>query len=203
MSSSTFTPANVVDMSKERDWPANLGMLDWDSTQIVFTKRTLLEFLKYAGVTVDTNFSSIQKLPPFQEGAHSSGWDRTDIFGNNHADDDALANAPSSDVAPTVSSVPAQENSAPVSTVQENVQDSRPKSRRTTSSVASLWDPPTESDFKPTRRVRERPGGKDHIAEVVKWSLDDASKINNGDGEVRTRAGSRPLGIKGYLNPTP
>lgn len=57
-------------MSKERDWPANLGtssqldrplrmpliinlvystgMMDWDNTSIVFTKRSLIEFLKYA-----------------------------------------------------------------------------------------------------------------------------------------------------------
>jgi hypothetical protein len=52
-------------MEKEKDWQVNLGtpvscndcevlfsmiipagMLDWDSTSIVFTKRTLIEFLK-------------------------------------------------------------------------------------------------------------------------------------------------------------
>jgi hypothetical protein len=53
-------------MSKEKDWQSSLGthvpcnesqtfllfmatsagMLDWDSTSIVFTKRTLIEFLK-------------------------------------------------------------------------------------------------------------------------------------------------------------
>lgn len=59
-----FTPSAAVDMSKEKDWPSALGahvscndlrnlfrlifsgMLDWDSTNIVFTKRTLIEFLK-------------------------------------------------------------------------------------------------------------------------------------------------------------
>ena len=59
-----FTPSTMVDMSKERDWPANLGitlqnityifvnlflstgMLDWDSTGVLFTKRSLIEFLK-------------------------------------------------------------------------------------------------------------------------------------------------------------
>ena len=56
------------------------GMLDWDNTNIVFTKRSLIEFLKfvflsanasnsdddsdrYTGTTVDTNFSNISKLP--------------------------------------------------------------------------------------------------------------------------------------------
>lgn len=65
-------------------------MMDWDNTRVVFTKRTLIEFLRYVpsrarasnhavplltskfafavgfrytGTTVDTNFSNIQKLP--------------------------------------------------------------------------------------------------------------------------------------------
>ncbi|KAF8226187.1 hypothetical protein L208DRAFT_1425184 [Tricholoma matsutake] len=54
-----------MDMSKEKDWPARLGMLDWDSTSIVFTKRSLIEFLKYTGTTVDPNFSNIGKLPRY------------------------------------------------------------------------------------------------------------------------------------------
>lgn len=58
---SSFTPSNTFD-TPEKDWQANLGerstslsfkslndisgMLDWDSTKIVFTKRQLIEFLK-------------------------------------------------------------------------------------------------------------------------------------------------------------
>ncbi|KAF8841167.1 hypothetical protein BDN67DRAFT_967503 [Paxillus ammoniavirescens] len=61
--SSTFTPSQAIDMSKEKDWPMNLGMMDWDHTKIVFTKRSLVEFLKYTGVTVDPGFTNIQKLP--------------------------------------------------------------------------------------------------------------------------------------------
>ncbi|KAK7466906.1 hypothetical protein VKT23_003970 [Stygiomarasmius scandens] len=61
----TFTPSDVIDMSKEKDWPANLGILDWDDTSIVFTKRSLIEFLKYTGTTVDTNFANVQKLPRY------------------------------------------------------------------------------------------------------------------------------------------
>ncbi|KAE9406480.1 hypothetical protein BT96DRAFT_915424 [Gymnopus androsaceus JB14] len=61
----TFTPSNVIDASKEREWAAGLGMLDWDNTSIVFTKRSLIEFLKYTGTTVDTNFGNIQKLPRY------------------------------------------------------------------------------------------------------------------------------------------
>ncbi|OBZ75613.1 hypothetical protein A0H81_04713 [Grifola frondosa] len=111
MSSTNFTPSNIVDMTKERDWPANLGMLDWDNTSIVFTKRSLLEFLKYAGVTVDPNFINIQKLPRYAQ------------FGK-------LDGSPSS---------------------PQNPQHSTPSDSAPTA--------PVVSSFRPTRRVREAPGG--------------------------------------------
>ncbi|KIM48951.1 hypothetical protein M413DRAFT_438128 [Hebeloma cylindrosporum] len=76
--SSTFTPSAVVDISKERDWPADLGMLDWDNTSIVFTKRTLVEFLKYTGTTVDTNFNNIAKLPGYAKFGKLSATDSED-----------------------------------------------------------------------------------------------------------------------------
>ncbi|KAF7984066.1 hypothetical protein HWV62_17616 [Athelia sp. TMB] len=63
MSSLTFTPSATFDPTKEKDWQANLGMLDWDTTKIVFTKRSLLEFLKSTGTTVDPNFTNLSKLP--------------------------------------------------------------------------------------------------------------------------------------------
>ncbi|THH03715.1 hypothetical protein EW145_g6060, partial [Phellinidium pouzarii] len=63
--SQTFTPVEVVDTEKEKGWAANIGMMDWDTTNIVFTKRTLVEFLKYTGTTVDTNFMNISKLPKY------------------------------------------------------------------------------------------------------------------------------------------
>ncbi|KAJ8468998.1 hypothetical protein ONZ51_g9282 [Trametes cubensis] len=197
---STFTPSETIDMSKERDWPAKLGMLDWDNTNIVFTKRSLLEFLKYAGVTVDPNFTNIQKLPPAlgyakfgkissdsPAGAEAAptgddaaapasaastspatvaddfkptrrvrdppGGVTHRLFGTDVDDDDALAMAPPKPTA------------APEPTDTAATDDSRLKSRRTTSSVAGLWDAPEpDNGFKPTRRVREMPGGKDSIS---------------------------------------
>ncbi|KAI0654721.1 hypothetical protein C8Q70DRAFT_1024881 [Cubamyces menziesii] len=182
---STFTPSETIDMSKERDWPAKLGMLDWDSTNIVFTKRSLLEFLKYAGVTVDPNFTNIQKLPRYAKfgkissespaGAEAAptaddaaapasaastspatvaddfkptrrvrdppGGVTHRLFGTDVDDDDALAMAPPKPTA------------APESTDPAATDDSRLKSRRTTSSVAGLWDAPEpDNGFKPTRR---------------------------------------------------
>ncbi|KAJ7667231.1 hypothetical protein B0H14DRAFT_3102529 [Mycena olivaceomarginata] len=111
---STFTETSPVNMSSERDWANNLGMLDWDSTSIVFTKRSLMEFLKYTGTTVDTNFNNIQKLPRYVK------------FGKI------------SDAGP--GSSPAASTVAPATS---------------TGSIAAS----PSSDFKPTRRVRDPPGG--------------------------------------------
>ncbi|CDO69040.1 hypothetical protein BN946_scf184834.g47 [Trametes cinnabarina] len=192
----TFTPSNVIDMSKARDWPANLGLLDWDSTSIVFTKRSLIEFLKYAGVTVDTNFANIQKLPLYAKfGTISGGEGAAEasagpesapgtseptvagdfkptrrvrdppggathrIFGDLQ-EDDVLASAPPK---PSVAAAP-----PPSAETKENVAEeaeARREAKKPTSSVAGLWDAPkTDDGFKPTRRVREMPGGKDSIS---------------------------------------
>ncbi|KAI0350108.1 hypothetical protein OH77DRAFT_1507173 [Trametes cingulata] len=201
----TFAPSDAIDMSKERDWPANLGMMDWDSTSIVFTKRSLLEFLKYAGVTVDPNFTNIQKLPRYAKfgklsgdasagtGASSSGTDNAavdqqtsastdfkptrrvrdppggrqhDIFGHT-VDDDALSTAPPKPSAPVQDTAPAPVTSTSQDDAAPESEGDKPKSRKPTSSVAGLWDAPDENEgFKPTRRVRERPGGKDSISGV-------------------------------------
>ncbi|EMD34518.1 hypothetical protein CERSUDRAFT_117364 [Gelatoporia subvermispora B] len=209
MSSETFTPSNAVDTTNERGWAANLGMLDWDDTKIVFTKRSLLEFLKYVDVTVDPNFSNIQKLPRYArfgkisdggtsttasqatspivepssgaaspEPAADSGFRPTrrvrDVPGGAHTrlfgsdePDDALASAPQKQVAPadqgTTSPQPDRAQVPPA----EVTPDAPARPRRTTSSgVAGLWDAPDENQFKPTRRVRERPGGRDNIADL-------------------------------------
>lgn len=199
--SSTFTPTNVVDMEKEKDWAASLGMMDWDNTRIVFTKRTLIEFLRYTGTTVDTNFHNIQKLPryatfgkltsgapdqPAEETAAAAstpaaaapeptpespdnggfrptrrvrtapGGDTHDIFGH-YVDDDALANAPPRQAAAPQAPAPQQE--------QE--QEGTPSHARKQS--GSFWEesPAPKAGFRPTRRVREMPGGRDSISEIL------------------------------------
>ncbi|KAI0702332.1 hypothetical protein BC835DRAFT_1321590 [Cytidiella melzeri] len=195
MASQTFTPANVIDMTKERDWAANIGMMDWDSTRIVFTKRTLIEFLRYTGTTVDTNFSNVSKLPKFatfgklgegfasadvvaaqsdEEAAAPTAHTRTpaasnpvepipvdgfrptrrvrtapggethDIFGH-YVDDDALASAP-----PRQGEAVAQ---APEPSAVENTGDSTSE--------------PEKLAFRPTRRVRETPGGRDNMSDIL------------------------------------
>ncbi|KAG5727585.1 hypothetical protein E4T56_gene12351 [Termitomyces sp. T112] len=177
----SFTPVDVVDMSTEKGWAADLGMLDWDSTNIVFTKRSLIEFLKYTGTTVDTNFNNIAKLPRYatfgkiseEALANSSTTETTendlkstrstrtapsssigDLLGD-HIEDDALASAPPKEADP----VAANEGFKPSRRV------------RTTpggpSSIGNLWDTSEAEQFKPTRRVRQGPGGQDNINDIL------------------------------------
>jgi len=162
----------MVDMSKEKDWQSNLGMLDWDSTNIVFTKRTLIEFLKYTGTTVDPNFTNISKLPRYAK------------FGTLTASSIALdEQAP---VAPEASSaeafVPSRHirdppgarhtdifkhdaeddalSQAPPRPAEETAADPAP------AVTAELPDEPYRPEFKPSRRVNDIPGGKDNVANL-------------------------------------
>ncbi|KAL7424189.1 hypothetical protein Q5752_001775 [Cryptotrichosporon argae] len=73
-----FTPVHPFNMDDPRSWSvqlcsyygtakltcrgATIGGLHWDNDKIVFSKRSLLEFMKSCQLTVDTNFSQIQKL---------------------------------------------------------------------------------------------------------------------------------------------
>ncbi|KAI0730380.1 hypothetical protein C8Q72DRAFT_261062 [Fomitopsis betulina] len=200
--SSTFTPSPAIDQEKERDWAANLGMLDWDNTQILFSKRSLLEFLKYAGVTVDPNFTNIQKLPryarfgtistdgegetvaeasdeaetacneadnsyrPSRRVRTAPGGGHTDIFDNDA--DDALAGAPlrPSQSSPAVASPQATVESSPNPAEEDEREPRQRGSSNKSSGIGSLWDEPAKTQFKPTRRVREMPGGKDSISSL-------------------------------------
>ena len=61
--SQTFTPTAKFS-SNERNWQAEIGMLPW-TTSIVFTKESLVRFLKTLDVEVDPNMSQLKKLPKF------------------------------------------------------------------------------------------------------------------------------------------
>ncbi|WVQ78468.1 hypothetical protein IAT38_000554 [Cryptococcus sp. DSM 104549] len=52
-------------MEDPKSWGPTIGMMNWDNDKIVFSKRSLLEFLKSADVTVNQNFAEIQKLPKY------------------------------------------------------------------------------------------------------------------------------------------
>ncbi|KAI9566526.1 hypothetical protein HD554DRAFT_2116515 [Boletus coccyginus] len=168
--SSTFTPSQAIDVSKEKDWPMNLGMLDWDNTKIVFTKRSLVEFLKYAGITIDPGFTNIQKLPRYAQFGNmvpSSGSEEAAAKGTTSATqppgvqqllekefpDDALATAP-----------PPPPNNSDDATESGSFKPTRrvrtiPGGK---DSIGNIFCDETDQ-FVPTRRVRERPGGADNI----------------------------------------
>ncbi|KAJ7684822.1 hypothetical protein DFH06DRAFT_1156760 [Mycena polygramma] len=202
---STFTPTSPVNMSSEKDWAPDLGMLDWDSTSIVFTKRTLLEFLKYTGTTVDTNLANIQKLPryakfgkiadsgvtspaativasgsaatspatdfkPTRRVRELPGGPQTNIFEDEDVPD-ALSTAPPK-AAPGIPSPPAVDVPATTDKKEESKTEFNTlpgtgikPSRRVreapggNSSLQSFWGSDEPEEFKPTRRVRQAPGG--------------------------------------------
>ncbi|KAJ7172712.1 hypothetical protein C8R46DRAFT_1087007 [Mycena filopes] len=159
----SFTATFPVNMSNERDWAANLGMLDWDATSIVFTKRSLMEFLKTTGVTVDTNFANIQKLPRYATFGKISDGPATSPA--------AAAPASPASVASAGQPILATPDFKPTRRVRElpggprtNIfgDDDVPDASSTASSKAAAPEPVVPQvtpDFKPTRRVRELPGG--------------------------------------------
>ncbi|CUA68127.1 hypothetical protein RSOLAG22IIIB_03366 [Rhizoctonia solani] len=178
-----FTPVQVVDSSKEKEWPYNIGIMDWDDTKIVFTKRQLVDFLKYVGVTVDTNFSQIAKLPRYAEfGTISGGSSSTGAF----TDQTSAAPAPA-ESASTNSGDPTWKPTRRVRTVpggaqtfhlgdgEEDSPSWAPPRGQAPVQAAAAPEPEepasqaprvVDSDgnvFKPTRRVRTAPGGKDSI----------------------------------------
>jgi len=186
-------------------------MLDWDNTRIVFTKRTLIEFLKYTGTTVDPNFTNISKLPRYakfgkisvntdQESSSAtpsaadttSGQEQDDqfkptrrvrqapggptsnLFGQEEEDDGALSSAPARSSAKAISgsSLPGASTGEPQDTGKGMAWDPAEASgefkptrkvRERPGGKDSFWDRPEDDAFKPTRKVRERPGGKDSI----------------------------------------
>ncbi|KAL0947207.1 hypothetical protein HGRIS_013325 [Hohenbuehelia grisea] len=175
----TFTPSDKFNANNEKDWAANLGMLDWDSTSIVFTKRSLIEFLKYdehfqllslthasfaryTGTTVDTHFSNIQKLPRHarfgkiegdaiaQLGAASVSSSSSTNFLSQEVDDDALASAP-----------PKSGQSADPSAQTQNA-----ATAQAVQSEEEELGIPFSSQVRTTRKVREAPGGTDNISSI-------------------------------------
>ncbi|CAE7091889.1 unnamed protein product [Rhizoctonia solani] len=160
-----FTPVQVVDRSKEKEWPHKLGIMDWDDTRIVFTKRQLIDFLKYTGVTIDTNFSQIAKLPRYAEFGTISG----DLSSVEPVALETSAAAPPTE---SVSSNPGDPTWKPTRRVHEPSRAAAPPARAAPAPAAKPASPEPQAPrvvdndgnaFIPTRRVRTAPGGKDSI----------------------------------------
>ncbi|KAJ9092450.1 hypothetical protein QFC21_006832 [Naganishia friedmannii] len=62
---STFQPVHPFNLDDPKSWAQTAGTMDWDTTHICFTKRSLLDFLKQVGVSVGTNYTEISKLPKY------------------------------------------------------------------------------------------------------------------------------------------
>jgi len=135
-------------MSKEKDWPMHLGMLDWDDTNIVFTKRSLVEFLKYTGVTIDPGFTNVQKLPRYAK------------FGNMVASSRSEETTTEGTTSPTSAAQPPAPGGVQ-QLFEEGSLDDAP-----TSPTDHADDATGSGGFKPTRRVRTIPGGKDSIGNI-------------------------------------
>ncbi|CAE6517101.1 unnamed protein product [Rhizoctonia solani] len=181
-----FTPVQIVDGSKEKEWPYKLGVMDWDDTKIVFTKRQLVDFLKYVGVTVDTNFTQIAKLPRYAEFGTISG-ESTGV--EAFAAETSAVPAPAESVS-TNTGDPTWKPTRRVRTVPGGAQtfhlgdgEEEPLSRAAAPPAQAVAAPAqaapdapapqaprvVDSDgnaFKPTRRVRTVPGGKDSIGMI-------------------------------------
>jgi len=180
MSKKTFTPAGpeVVNMDKERDWSHNIGMLDWDTTQILFTKHSLIDFLKYVGVTVDPNFQNIAKLPRYAQFGKLS---KEEPAGQPEASEGTAAKeeAPADDFRPSrrVRTAPGGQSSGifEEETTQptlmfapsrngESAPTEKPAAPTAATEDAQDVETPGPSSYRPSRRVRTAPGGKDSLS---------------------------------------
>lgn len=146
----------------------NLGMLDWDNTNIVFTKRSLVEFLKYTGTTVDPGFSNIQKLPRYAK------------FGKLTSTEEE---PPEIATSPTVSSSGGSRLLAEEFT--DDALSTAPPLAVTQPDQTS--SPGSPDDFKPTRRIRTLPGGHDSIGNLFGGELPQTQFIPTR--KVRQRPG--------------
>ncbi|CAK5279588.1 unnamed protein product [Mycena citricolor] len=180
----SFTPTSPINMSNEKDWAANLGMLDWDSTNIVFTKRTLIEFLKYTGTTVDTNFANIQKLPKYAkfgkiEGTGGSSPSSTVPSGNAATTTISASASAAEEWKPTrrVRELPggARTNIFADEDVEDALSLAPPRpgddETETGGETKDQANPLPPTGIKPSRRVREAPGGNSSLGNI--WGGDE------------------------------
>ncbi|QRV99912.1 hypothetical protein RhiJN_27931 [Ceratobasidium sp. AG-Ba] len=180
----TYTPVKVVD-DNPKDWGYKIGLMDWDDTKIVFTKRGLVNYLKSLDVTVDTNSSQLSKLPRYAEFGKVSGLETEPA--------PAEATAPAAQDSTRTSASPADSGWIPTRRVRTapggaqtfSFGDDEPAGA--TASRATVPEPAPQAQaepapaaakpeyrvvdndgniFKPTRRVRDNPGGKDSIASL-------------------------------------
>ncbi|QRW14431.1 hypothetical protein RhiLY_13430 [Ceratobasidium sp. AG-Ba] len=169
----TYTPVKVVD-DNPKDWGYKIGLMDWDDTKIVFTKRGLVNYLKHKSTDHSTSLSTRTPLnfpnflgtrtsaPAAQDSTRTSaspadsGWiptrrvrtapggAQTFSFGDDEPAGATASRATVPEPAPQAQAEPAPAAAKPEYRVVDN----------------------DGNIFKPTRRVRDNPGGKDSIASL-------------------------------------
>ncbi|PVG02334.1 hypothetical protein CPB86DRAFT_780758 [Serendipita vermifera] len=144
-------------------------MLDWDDTRIVFTKRELLNFLKYMGTSVDPNYNNISKLPRYANfykvtaGANTGAADTS--IGSSAGGNDSSA----SNFVPTrrVREAPGGKSSINFyDDSQEDALAAAPAKTVEQQPAPKITEEPQglpQPTGVPTRRVRDPPGGKDSL----------------------------------------
>ncbi|EFP79144.1 uncharacterized protein PGTG_05465 [Puccinia graminis f. sp. tritici CRL 75-36-700-3] len=186
--SQTFTPSTKFS-TNERDWQAEIGMLPW-TTSIVFTKESLVRFLKTMDLEVDPNMSQLKKLPKFATcGVLSEGEN------NLQAQPPAstVSDAPSTDQADLPAFIPTRK-------VREQPGGG-------SSQIASLlggnrendamnWVPPPISQHDPTTPVSSTHNDHHHQQEPVPQVEDDMPRVMMPDGSrfVPSRKVREPVG---------
>ncbi|KAG8801287.1 hypothetical protein FRC17_006680 [Serendipita sp. 399] len=145
-------------------------MLDWDDTRIVFTKRELLNFLKYIGTSVDPNFNNISKLPRYATFGKLEG-DPSPV-GAGASGDASASGATGGDFVPTrrVREAPGGRSTFALGIDSEDAlaaappkEAPAPAPKKTDTAEEEPQGLPAPN-LVPTRRVRDPPGGKDSLS---------------------------------------
>ncbi|KAF8522112.1 hypothetical protein BU17DRAFT_44874, partial [Hysterangium stoloniferum] len=167
-----FNPTNTFNEGTEKDWPSKIGMLDWDKTRIVFTKRTLIEFLRYTGTSVDPNFHNIAKLPRYADIGKMDDGGAGIVPGVGATGNQSAVSAGSSDFKPTrrVRTVPGGPQSFSLGDGSDDLRVSNPspspRSKRNKPHRKSLRLIPALNRAGKSLRVRTGPGGPSSMSNL-------------------------------------
>ncbi|KDQ18121.1 hypothetical protein BOTBODRAFT_29447 [Botryobasidium botryosum FD-172 SS1] len=200
----SFNPSKEFsDPAEERDWPMKLSMLDWDDTKIVFTKRQLVDFLKYTGVTIDPNYKTISKLPRYAEFGTMSTEEAdadteeelaspTSTAGVGAASDPAFRPTRKVRTAPggasSVQSILA-ETEAPDDVYSTAPAMHSPEASPSKMAASTQQSPEGKAPFRPSRRVRHAPGGPSSLGPNMFSGEDEAPQEFKPTRKVRSRPG--------------
>jgi len=185
---SSFTPLKGFGPGDEQDWAANLGALSWDDSSIVFTKRDLIEFLRRTGVTVDPNWKNVKDIPRFAKVGQKIDTGEAPPESSTSTSTAAPSSGPvQGGFKPTrrVRQTPGGLSTLNIFGESDDTPPFPPAARTTSANVS---EPPTSDDVieeqqpaagadqaeplptreapRPSRRVRDFPGGKDSINEI-------------------------------------